>query len=87
MLITIRTLQGKEIPLEVQSTDTIQNVKKKIQDKEGIRTDLQRLTLANTSLENGRTLASYNIGANTILGLMERKYFRWIVFIKIMLEN
>ena len=73
MLISVRTLQGQSIDLEVQPTDTIWNVKCKIQIKENIRTDLQRLVLANTPLENSRTLASYGIVQGSILNLILRK--------------
>ncbi len=85
MLITIRTFQGKAITLEVQSTDTIQNVKEKIQDAWDIRIDLQRLLFASAPLDNGRTLASYGISENAVIHMMERKCFRRITFIKIML--
>jgi hypothetical protein len=87
MLISVRTFQGKVTTLEVQPTDTIQNVKRKIQDTEGTRTDLQRLMFANASLNNGRTLASYGIGEDAVLHLVLRKYFIWIIFIRIMLGN
>ena len=70
MQIKIKNLAGKTLTLDIESGDTIENVKKRVEEKEGIPPSQQRLIFCGRAMADAKTVSDYNLQAGNTLHLV-----------------
>eukprot|EP00054_Salpingoeca_dolichothecata_P036851 m.8916 g.8916 ORF g.8916 m.8916 type:complete len:76 (+) comp7091_c0_seq1:51-278(+) len=70
MLIKVKTLTGKEIEIDVEETDKIRRVKERVEEKQGIPPEQQRLIHGGKQMNDDKTVLEYKISAGSVLHLV-----------------
>lgn len=70
MMIKVKTLTGKEIEIDIEPTDTIERIKERVEEKEGIPPVQQRLIFAGKQMNDDKAAKDYNIEGGSVLHLV-----------------
>ena len=71
-MIKVKTLTGKEIEIDIELTDTVERIKERVEEKEGIPPVQQRLIFAGKQMNDEKTAKEYNIEGGSVLHLVSR---------------
>ena len=69
MTIKVKTLTGKEIEIDIEPSDTVERIKERVEEKEGIPPVQQRLIFGGKQMSDEKTARDYNIEGGTVLHL------------------